>query len=87
MTHLWNDDIVPVRQSPFNGQFEALEHGKFFGHRVTSVTRVVHDRIVVGVILLHGRGRGVEAATPYLNLEQTLNVVYKYVKVIWNVVL
>lgn len=67
-THLRNNDVIPIRQGPLNGELQALVHGELPGLRVAGVAGVVHDGLVVWVVLLHWWWGHVEATPPDLDL-------------------
>lgn len=66
--HLGDDGVVPVGQRALDGQLQRLEHGELLGLRVSLVPVVLDDGLVVGVVRLHRRWWGIEAATPDLHL-------------------
>lgn len=74
-SYLGYNNIVPVRQSPLNGELQALEHGELFRLWVTSITGVIDDGVMVRVVLLHGGWGHVEATTPDLYLQKSLDII------------
>ena len=72
---LRHDGLIPVGKGALDGQLERLEHGEFGLGGSISVPGVLDDVIVVRVVLLHGRGRDVEGATPDFDLFFALNLI------------
>lgn len=68
-----NNNFIPVRQGPFNGELQTLEHWELFGFWVASVAGVVDNGVVVRVVLFHWWWGHVEAAAPDLDLIKYIN--------------
>ena len=65
---LWHDGLIPVGKGALDGQLERLEHGELGLGGSVGVPGILDDILIVWVILLHGRGRDVEGATPDFDL-------------------
>lgn len=65
---LGNDYIVPVGQSSFDGQLQGLEHRKFFGFRLCTITRIFDNGVIKLVPRFHGWWWSVERPSPDLDL-------------------
>merc|ERR550517_383900 len=65
---LGNDNVVPVGQSPLDGQLEGLASRELGLCWSVLVPRIIPDDVIIRVIRLHGRRRNVEGSPPDLDL-------------------